>query len=371
MKILIFLFLFISVLSFSGKPYCIGKVNKVPDIKILKVLGGFENPVYVTGRGGYLFVVEQRGTIRRVKDGKTEVWLDIRDRVESGGEKGLLGFDFHPEYERNGKIYIYYTSRIGDDLYSILSEIKMPEVKERILLKVKQPFPNHNGGQIAFGHDGYLYIGLGDGGSANDPFNYAQNLKSFLGKILRIDVNKKDKGREYAMPEDNPFVGRRNALPEIWAYGFRNPWRFSFDPVTGELYVADVGQNEREEINIVKRGGNYGWRVMEGSICTPGIKDPCNPSLYEKPIWEYKRKEGIAIIGGYVYRGKNYPLLCGVYIFGDWGSGKIWGLIYKNGSVIDHKLLSDTNMLISSFGMDEKGNIYVVDLKGNIYKIVR
>ncbi len=370
MNILVILLLSIFNFSISASFYCENKVDKVPDIRLVKILGGFKKPVYVKGRGGYLYVVEQGGIIKRVKGKRVEVWLDLSDRVESGGEKGLLGLAFHPEYEKNGRIYVYYTARIKGKLYGVLSEIKMPERKERILLKVRQPFSNHNGGQIEFGPDGYLYIGLGDGGSANDPFNHAQNLKSLLGKILRIDVNGKDKGKEYAIPKDNPFVGKKDALPEIWAYGLRNPWRFSFDPVTGELYAGDVGQNAREEINIVKKGGNYGWRVMEGSICTPGVKDPCDPSLYEKPIWEYGRKEGIAVIGGYVYRGKRYPSLCGVYIFGDWGSGRIWGLVYKGGRVVDHKLLADTEFFISSFGTDGEGNIYVVDLKGGIYKIV-
>ncbi len=354
---------------FAFAEYCKRKVDKIPDINLVKVAEGFKKPVYILGRNKKLFVVEQGGTVKVLHKGKVKLWLDLSKRVESGGEKGLLGLAFHPFYEKNGKIYVYYTTRIRGDLYTVLSEIKMPERRERILLKIKQPFSNHNGGQIAFGPDGYLYIGVGDGGSANDPFNHAQNLRSLLGKVLRIDVDRKEKGKEYAIPPDNPFISRGEARPEIWAYGLRNPWRFSFDPLTGKLYLADVGQNAREEVNIIRRGGNYGWRVMEGSICTPGVKDPCDPSLYEKPIWEYGRKEGIAIIGGYVYRGEKFPELCGVYIFGDWGSGKIWGLIYEDGRVKSHKLLADTDLLISSFGIDEEGNIYVVDLRGGIYKI--
>jgi len=362
----LFLFL-LFIFTAPAVSYCVKESSRIPDVKLKLLFKGFNKPVFFLGKGNRFYVVEQEGRIKVVEGNKIKTLLDISDKIENGGEKGLLGLAFHPEDPK--RFYIHYTVREDSKLYSVISEIKLPSKRERILLKVYQPFDNHNGGHLEFGPDGYLYIGFGDGGSANDPLNSGQRLDTLLGKILRIDVNNRSKGREYGIPPDNPFIDVKGAKPEIWAYGLRNPWRFSFDPVKGLLYVGDVGQNAREEINIVKKGGNYGWRVMEGSICTPGVKDPCDPSLYERPIWEYGRKEGIAVIGGYVYRGTEYPELCGIYFFGDWGSGKIWGLIYDDGRVVKHRLLADTDMMISSFGTDDKGNVYVVDHRGNIYKI--
>ncbi|MCI0528441.1 MAG: PQQ-dependent sugar dehydrogenase, partial [Nitrospira sp.] len=189
----------------------------------------------------------------------------------------------------------------------------------RVLLTISQPYSNHNGGNIVFGPDGYLYIGMGDGGSANDPQNNGQNLSTLLGKMLRIKVDKSETGKAYSIPKDNPFVGTKGAAPEIWAYGLRNPWRFSFDPLTQLLYAGDVGQNDREEIDIIIKGKNYGWNIMEGTICTPGVNPNCKKQGLELPILDYPRSEGISVIGGYVYRGNLIPSLCGVYIYADYG----------------------------------------------------
>ncbi len=366
MRVSIFLFLLFTLPACSGA-FCRKDVEDIPNITLKPLYKGFDKPIFFLGKGGKFYVVEQEGRIKVIEGDKIKVFLDLTDRIENGGEKGLLGLAFHPKDPK--RFYIHYTVRENSKLYSVISEVTLPEKSERVLLKIYQPFDNHNGGHLEFGPDGYLYIGFGDGGSANDPLNSGQRLDTLLGKILRIDVDKVSEGRNYGVPEDNPFVKVKGARGEIWAYGLRNPWRFSFDPVKGYLYVGDVGQNAREEINIVRKGGNYGWRVMEGSICTPGVKDPCDPSLYEKPIWEYGRKDGIAVIGGYVYRGTEFPELCGVYFFGDWGTGRIWGLIYDGRRVIKHKLLVDTDMMISSFGTDGAGNVYVVDHGGNIYRI--
>ncbi|MFN4183037.1 MAG: PQQ-dependent sugar dehydrogenase, partial [bacterium] len=325
------------------------------------------------------FFVEQRGVIRVYSPGNVlpEPFLDIRERVTSGGEMGLLSVAFHPEYRKNGRFFVNYTSRTGG-LHSVISEFTVSKNNpnradpdsEKILFTFSQPYANHNGGLNLFGPDGYLYIGTGDGGSANDPHNNGQRLDTLLGKILRIDVNRKEAGKNYAIPKDNPFVAKPDAKPEIWAYGLRNPWRFSFDPLTGLLYVADVGQNHREEINIVQKGKNYGWRVMEGFICTPGVNPDCDPKGLELPIWDYPREEGISVTGGFVYRGSSIPRLCGAYIFGDYDSGRIWALYYhpESQKVFRPHLLLKTSLAISTFGIDENYEIYVADhISGKIF----
>ena len=241
---------------------------------------------------------------------------------------------------------------------------------EQILLEIDQPFSNHNGGHIAFGPDGYLYIAVGDGGKANDPYNNGQNLSTLLGSILRIDVSRVDSENGYKVPPDNPFVNiDGNAKTEIWAYGLRNPWRFSFDRDTGDLWAGDVGQNRFEEIDLIKIGGNYGWKIMEGLSCFPRGKQ-CDSSGILSPVIEYGRADGCSVTGGYVYRGKRLPSLFGAYIYGDFCTGNIWAFRYDGTSVTEHLKLVDSNLRISSFAEDRDGEIYIVSYTKGIYRLV-
>jgi len=349
-----------------------------PKVELQSVVDRLLQPVgvyHANDKSGRLFIMEQHGTIRIWRDGKLQKkpFLDIGDRIISGGERGLLGFVFHPNYKLNRRIFVNYTSP-DRGLHTIISEFRMSanpdEVdreSERILLKIPQPYPNHKGGSLAFGADGFLYIGLGDGGGENDPQGHGQNLSSLLGKILRIDT---DEGIPYTIPPNNPFVGKEGAAPELWAVGFRNPWRFSFDSVSGLLYAADVGQDNREEINVIKKGLNYGWNVMEGTICTPGVNPKCKKKGLTPPIYDYPHSEGKSVIGGYVYRGAALPELRGVYIYGDFISGQIWGLRYNGSSLITQGLLFSTPRNISAFGLDEQRELYVVDYNGEVLKMV-
>ena len=294
-----------------------------PAISLVPLItDGLEKPLFLTHASdgsGRLYIVEQPGRIRLVEDGLVApvAFLDIADRVRFGGERGLLGLAFHPDYGRNGRFFVNYTRR--DDGATVLSEFRRSSVSgvalrdERILMVVAQPYANHNGGMVTFGPDGYLYIGRGDGGSVGDPDNRAQNSNDLLGKILRIDVNA---GVPYAIPRDNPFVNG-GGRPEVYAVGLRNPWRFSFDPETGSLWVADVGQDLWEEVDLVTRGGNYGWRVMEGAHCyNPAVA--CPTAGLALPVMEYGHEEERgSIIGGYVYRGRAIPGLRGKYVSGD------------------------------------------------------
>lgn len=358
-----------------------GPNRPIPDIRLQEVASGFRQPVWLGtagDRSSRMYVVEQAGVVRVLNSGDKgpgRIFLDIRDRVISGGEMGLLGLAFHPDYPRMPLIYVNYTHR-REKLTTRVSEFRVSgglmeadPSSERILLEFEQPYPNHNGGQVTFGPDGYLYIGTGDGGSANDPHNNGQNLNTFLGKILRIDVRRKEKGREYGIPADNPFVGQARRKGEIYAYGLRNPWRFSFDRATKRLFVGDVGQNAREEIDVVEKGKNYGWRIMEGRICTPGINPKCDSQGLELPILDYPREQGISVTGGYVYRGKREPELCGVYLYGDFGSTRIWGLRYDGKRVTQNRELLRTQFPISSFGEDDEGEVYVVDYGGRVLRV--
>jgi glucose/arabinose dehydrogenase len=322
---------------------------------------------------GRLFVLEKRGTIRIIRDRALigAAFLDITDRVgSSGSEQGLLGIAFHPHYEENGFFYINYTDRSGDTViarYSAPDGDQADPNSEHVLLRQDQPASNHNGGALAFGPDGYLYIGLGDGGLANDAFGNGQNGQSWLAKILRIDV---DGGDPYAIPPDNPFVGEDGFADEIWAYGLRNPWRFSFDRATGDLYIGDVGQGAYEEIDFQPAGSeggeNYGWPIMEGMHCFRS--DSCEQEGLTLPIVEYDHGSGCSVTGGYVYRGEAFPSLAGVYFFGDYCSGLIWGLAVDNGEWQVAQLL-DAGIQLSSFGEDESGELYVTDLGGAVYQI--
>lgn len=355
------------------------KFPPLPKVQLEPLIDRLLEPVGALHAGdgsGRIFIVEQHGTIRIWKGGKLyeKPFLDIGDRVISGGERGLLGLAFHPQFSKNGRLFVNYTSPIRG-LHTVISEFKVGAYtdwvdpkSERIILKIPQPYPNHNGGHILFGPDGYLYIGMGDGGSANDPHGYGQNLASLLGKMLRIDVDQSE--GPYAVPSDNPFVNDKEAAPEVWAYGLRNPWRFSFDNISGLLYAGDVGQNDREEVDVIRKGGNYGWNIMEGNICTPGVAQKCKKKGLKFPILDYPRSEGTTVIGGHVYRGVAMIELRGAYIYGDFGSGKVWGLRYNGKTVALHQLLLQTDRNISAFGVDEQREMYLVDYMGEILKIV-
>lgn len=347
-----------------------------PAIKLDLVTNQLKQPVYATTAAdgsGRLFVVEKQGRIIIVRDGVPlpTPFLDITSLVgSSGSEQGLFSVAFHPRFTSNGLFYVDYTDKQGNSViarYQVSAE--NPDLADpgsaATLLYVEQPAPNHNGGQVLFGPDGYLYIGFGDGGRAGDPWGNAQNLGVLLGKLLRVDV---DGGFPYAIPPDNPFVNQPGARPEIWAYGLRNPWRFSFDRATGDLYIADVGQNAFEEIDLQRAGAgggqNYGWNVMEGFHCYPASK-PCDPSPYVPPIAEYGRDGGCSITGGYVYRGMRYPQLQGYYFYGDYCSGRVWALREEAPDQWHQYELLDTALNISSFGQDEDGELYLTSLSDN------
>jgi len=338
----------------------------------------FSQPVGIVSSGAgsnSLFVIEQPGTIRVFENSQTvatsSIFLDLSNRVLYGGEQGLLGLAFHPNYAANGYFYVDYV--VDNPRRTIVSRYTVSTSNpnqaqsdsELVLLEIAQPFTNHKGGQLAFGPDGYLYIAMGDGGSGGDPFGNGKNRAVLLGKILRIDVNTPSGGRNYGIPADNPFVGNTlGYMEEIYAYGFRNPWRFSFDTLTGRLWVGDVGQSQREEIDIVERGLNYGWNIMEGSLPYAGGSQVG----LELPVWEYGRDQGIAIIGGYVYRGPTATALTGSYVYGDYGSGRIWALTIGSTGTPSNTLLDDTTLQISSFGLDGNGELYVCAFDGKIYR---
>lgn len=351
-----------------------------PKIALKKIVEGLDMPVDLQSDGtDRLFIVEQRGRIRLLVDGKLDAkpyFLDISKQVDFGGEKGLLGLAFHPDFAKNGLFYVNYTTSPNRKLKTRVSEFRVdPKASradkstERVILEVDQPYPNHNGGQVQFGPDRFLYIGMGDGGSGGDPQNRAQNMKDLLGKMLRIDVNKREGGKAYGVPKDNPFVGNSRYAPEIWATGLRNPWRFSFDRKTGEMYTGDVGQNLYEEIDIIEKGGNYGWRIREGTHAF-NTRDKSSEKLID-PIKEYDRSYGLSVTGGYVYRGKEFPALDGWYLYGDFGSGRIFGLKTANGKLTDDvEFLGPSNVQPSSFGEDAAGEMYIVNHGGRIFKIV-
>jgi len=343
----------------------------------------FKNPVGIYNAGDQsnrLFVVEQAGVIKVFENNESvnaaSIFLNISNRVTSGGELGLLGLAFPPKFNESGFFYVYYTT--DNPLRSVVSRFSVSQTdknqadvnSEKVLLQVDQPFPNHNGGQISFGPDGYLYVGLGDGGGTGDPVGNGQNRSTLLGKILRIDVNSASGSLNYSIPRDNPFVGNNQGFrEEIYAYGLRNPWRFSFDSVTGRLWAGDVGQDRIEEIDIVKSGGNYGWNIMEGSLCY-SPPSGCNQTGLALPIWEYNHAIGYSVTGGFVYRGAAFPELVGAYVFGDYGSGRIWALRY-DGMNSTNSELAATGVHITSFGLDQKDELYFCAYEGNVYRLQR
>ena len=336
----------------------------------LNVPVGLEAPDDGTGR---LFIIELGGTIRIIQNGSllSPSFLDITSRLESGGEKGLLGLAFHPNFGANRRFFVHYTRRVNVQLQSVISEFAASTANpnqadassERQLLVVDQPFDNHNGGQLAFGPDGFLYIGFGDGGSGGDPLGNAQNLQTLLGKMLRIDVDSSAApGKQYAIPADNPFV-TGGGLPEIWAYGLRNPWRFSFDRATGRLFAGDVGQGHWEEVDLITKGGNLGWNIMEGNHCYPPGTPSCNMAGLILPIAEYDHSAagGAAVIGGFVYRGSVIPGLAGAYVSGDLSSGNVWGLWQDAQGIWQQTLVLTHKLIVSAFGQDIAGELYLID----------
>ena len=339
------------------------------------VIGELDSPIGLANASDgtlRLFIVEQDGRVLILKD-RTLLpvpFLDIRQRVGSrSNEQGLLGLAFHPSYSENGYFFVNYTDLNGD---TVIARFRVssdnPDLadaaSETQLLGVSQPFANHNGGMLAFGPDGYLYIGLGDGGSGGDPLSNGQSLNTLLGKILRIDV---DRGEPYTIPADNPFKG--GSFPEIWAFGLRNPWRFSFDRLTGDLYIGDVGQNQWEEIDHLPAdapgGANFGWRYYEGSFNFQG-SPPANAE-FVMPIAEYGRDQGCSVTGGAVYRGSKLPDWYGVYLYGDFCSGRVWGLLQDASGGWISKPLFEKVGSITSFGEDEAGELYLADRSGTIY----
>lgn len=334
-----------------------------------------DKPVLIThDNDSRLFAVEKAGKIYVYEKEQRKLFLDVSKIITTkGNEQGLLSIAFHPKYSENGYLFLFYTAKNDDNTLARLT-VDPPNAKQidleslEVLIAQQDPASNHNGGMLAFGKDGYLYLGIGDGGRGGDPWNNAQNLETLLGKMIRIDV---DQANGYSIPEDNPFVGNENILPEIWAYGLRNPWRHSFDRETGDLWIADVGQNNWEEIHwqsAESQGGeNYGWRLMEGNHCYLPKKD-CEVEGLVKPVAEYSHKYGCSITGGYVYRGKKIKDLYGKYIFGDFCKGTIWSIDKENN--FEMQELMKTDLKISSFGEDESGELYVLDYQGNVFKFI-
>ena len=365
-------------LNLGGIPAGCGMASStLPQVQWQPVVSGLVHPVYVTHAGdgsGRLFIVEQAGIIRIFKNGSllTMPFLDISSKVLSGGEQGLLSVAFHPQYSSNGRFFVNYTAiGVGAPYKSVIAEyhvsttnLDVADTSERVLLEVPDLYTNHNGGQNLFGPDGYLYIGLGDEGGAGDPQNNGQNLGTLFGKVLRIDVNG---ALPYAIPSDNPFLGTAGARGEIWAYGLRNPWRFSFDRCDGRFFLADVGQATWEEVDIIQKGGNYGWNIMEGPAC---YVSGCTP-IGLPPVAYYNHTLGdCSITGGYVYRGTASPALTGWYLFGDFCTGRLWGLRETSPNNWTMTQAAQTGLGISSFGEDQNGEVYIVDYNGGaLYRV--
>ncbi|HYO77937.1 MAG TPA: PQQ-dependent sugar dehydrogenase [Thermoanaerobaculia bacterium] len=351
-----------------------------PNVVLEPVVGGFNDPVTIThANDARLFIVEQTGLVRVFDPPqvRSEPFLDVRSLISTGGERGLLGLAFHPRYAENGFFFVNYTDRNGDTAIvrytrSSNDPNRADPASARTILRVDQPYANHNGGQLAFGPDGYLYIALGDGGSGGDPGNRAQNLSELLGKMLRIDV---DNGNPYAIPPTNPYVGRPGARGEIWASGLRNPWRCSFDRNFGDLWIADVGQGAWEEVSMQPFGSiggeNYGWRRMEGTHCfNPGTG--CNDGTLVLPVIEYDHSfAACSVTGGYVYRGTRSRRLNDMYIYADFCNGRIMGARRQPSGIYVSQLLFDAPFTIATFGEDMHGELYVGDYNsGQIYRIV-
>ena len=342
------------------------------------VVSGLEAPVHLAAPAGdpRLFVVEQPGRIRIVRSGRLlkEPFLDIGDLVMYGGERGLLSVAFHPRYSSNGRFYVNYTDRHGDTRVVRYEVSRDPDRADpgsaKLVLTVPQPYPNHNGGHILFGRDGMLYVAMGDGGAAGDPQGHGQNRADLLGDLLRIDV---DHGDPYAIPPDNPYFGRPGMRPEIWAWGLRNPWRICFDPEGRFVYIADVGQNQREEIDVAdarRAGLNYGWNVWEGTRCFRR-DGRCDSTGMTMPVIEVEHPRGCSITGGYVYRGQAMPRLTGHYFYSDYCGGWIRSFRWNGSAVTEHREWRGLNGgAVSSFGEDGAGELYLVSHDGRIRRFV-
>ena len=354
----------------------------LPRVRTETVFPGvsFDRMVYLTypeGMPDRLYLVLQPGRIMVFDNvpnpSSPKTFLDIRNKVsDRGNEEGLLGLAFDPDYRNNGYFYVYYSA--ASPRRSVIARYHVPPgtdsvdpSTEKIIMEIGQPFSNHNGGQVTFGPDRYLYVGLGDGGSGGDPRGHGQNLRTLLGAILRIDVSALDETGSYTVPPDNPFVGVEGARPEIWAYGLRNPWRFSFDRETGDLWTGDVGQNKLEEIDIIRPGLNYGWNIMEGTSCFRN--SGCDSEGLEPPVAEYGRNGGCSVTGGYVYRGSRLPSLVGAYLYGDFCTGNIWALRHDDGQVVEQALIADTDLQISSFAEGPDGEVYILSFTGEIAQL--
>jgi glucose/arabinose dehydrogenase len=366
--------------SVSSSPAPTPAPNGSTAIALQTIATGLQSPLNLqqpADNSGRLFVVSQAGTIQIIQNGAVlpTPFLDIRGLVIASSESGLLGLTFHPGFPQNPRFYVNYVRSNAGQIQSVIAEFQVSAANpnqadpatERILLVVDQVhnFLNHKAGQLAFGPDGFLYFGLGDGGSERDPFGNGQNTQTLLGKMMRINVDATSPGLQYSIPADNPFVAG-GGLPEIYAVGFRNPYRFSFDQPTGRLFVGDVGQDSFEEIDIVQKGGNYGWSIMEATHC---FNPPtgCNMAGLILPIAEIPHPEGEAVIGGFVYHGTAIPGLQGLYVFGDL-NGKIWSL--QTSGSFTRTLLLASPQSISSMGQDQSGELYVVDIRGQVLKIV-
>jgi hypothetical protein len=357
-------------------------------IRAVLLASGLSQPVGLTAPAGdttRLFIVEKTGRIRIWRNGAllSRPFLDISSLVSTGSEQGLLGLAFHPQYAANGLFYVDYTDLAGDTRvaeHQVTADPDSASPAGREILYVEQPYANHNGGQIAFGPDGYLYVGMGDGGSAGDPQGRAQNPSELLGKILRIDVSAPDPaaGTAYSIPPDNPFGGRAGYRPEIWSLGLRNPWRFSFDRATGDLYIADVGQNLLEEVDVEPAGAggrNYGWNLVEGTQCYRSAS--CDTTGLTPPLAEYPHGDECSVTGGYVYRGSAIPAIAGHYLYGDWCSGMVRSFRAVNGAATDARDWTSALRRVSggamsgltSFGDDARGELYLLLQNGEIYQI--
>ena len=386
--------LFLLVLAFGCDVGCDGKKSTVApppppiagDYEAERVFLGLSSPVdlqAVPGDTSRVFIVEQTGRIRIAKNGVllARPFLDVTALVSGDSEQGLLGLAFHPQYATNGRFFIHYTDLAGDTrlaAYQVSSDPDSANPAETPILSVDQPYTNHNGGQIAFGPDDYLYLALGDGGSGGDPQGNGQSLATLLGKILRIDV---DGAAPYAIPPSNPFVGQAGARGEIWSYGLRNPWRFSFDSSTGAMWIGDVGQEEWEEINLepaATGGRNYGWKRMEGNHCYPPGSS-CDMTGLTLPVLEYSHGAGCSVTGGYVYRGTALPELAGTYFYGDFCTGLIRSARLEGGGTLVtndwtaalRRVLGQPMRQLSSFGLDARGELYILLHDGEIYRLRR
>jgi glucose/arabinose dehydrogenase len=345
------------------------------EIGLRKIVDNLDSPLYMADPNdgsGRFFIVEKGGKIKILKSGNvlSTPFLDISSKVSNGGEQGLLGFAFDPLFKTNKRFFVNYTDTNGNTVVSSFIVSKNDQNvansnSERKRLQIDQPFDNHNGGHLAFGPDKYLYIAVGDGGGGGDPQGNGQKLNTLLGKILRIDVSG---SRGYKIPSSNPFYRKSGRKGEIYAYGLRNPWRFSFDKSDGRLFVADVGQGAVEEVSLVRKGDNLGWNRVEGDECYNS--DNCSFSGLRAPIAVYRHDEGSSITGGYFFRGKNVPSFRNRYIFGDFISGSVFSIVKNKNNSWTRNVVLDSGMLISSFAEDRSGNLYLVDYNGSIYRFI-